>query len=104
MGVISKLLKGAALKRSARYLPVYKVIAVAEMALLAREHVGRLEPRERWRLTELVRHRRELGPAEQEELRGLTAKLAPKEFAGMAAHKLSPVPLPRRLTGVPKDR
>lgn len=102
--MISKLVKGAALKRAARYLPVYKVIAVAQMALLAREHVGRLEPEERRRLTELVRRRKELDEAEQDELRALTAKLAPKEFAGMAAHKLSPVPLPRRFTGVPKDR
>lgn len=102
MGVISKLVKGAALKRTARYLPIYKVIAVAQMALLAREHLGRLEPQERRRLTELARHRRELGEEEQDELRSLTAKLAPREFAGAALHKLSPVPLPRRLTGVPK--
>lgn len=100
--MLTKLAKGAAIKRAARYMPIYKVIAVAQMALLARDHVTRLEPQERRRLTELLRRRRELDETERDELRVLTAKLAPKEFAGMAVHRLSPVPLPRRLTGVPK--
>lgn len=102
--MIRKLAKGAALRRVARFMPIYRVIAIAEMALLAREHVTRLDGAERRRLAGLVRRRRELAPNEHDELRELTAKLAPREFAGSAAAKLSPVPLPRRLTGVPKHR
>ena len=102
--MISRLVKHAALNRVARVLPIYRVIAIAQIGLLAREHLGRLDPGEARRLAELVRRRRALGGAEQDELRTLTAKLAPRAFAGAAADRLSPVPLPRRLTGVPKDR
>ena len=100
--MIKKLVKRSATKRAARFLPIYRVIAIAEMGLLAREHIGRLDSVERRRLASLVRHRRELGAAEQDELRTLAAKLSPREFVGSAADKLSPVPLPRRLTGAPK--
>ncbi len=102
--MIKQLVKRSATKRAARFLPIYRVIAIAEMGLLAREHLVRLDAEERRRLASLVRHRRDLGPAEQEELRALTAKLSPREFVGSAADKLSPVPLPRRFTGVPKDK
>lgn len=102
--MIKQLVKGAAIRRAARFMPIYRVIAVAEMGLLAREHITRLDGGERRRLTELVRRRRELDTGERDELRELTAKLAPREFAGSAAAKLSPVPLPRRLTGVAKKR
>jgi hypothetical protein len=36
---------------------------------------------------------------ERRELRELVAKLDPRAFAGGAADRLSPVPLPKRLTG-----
>ena len=84
-----------------RRLPVFKLLAIGEIALLAHTHVGRLEPAERRRLLDLVRkgrgRRRNLSPAEQEELSRLVAKAEPRLFAGLAADKLSPVPLPRRL-------
>jgi hypothetical protein len=84
-----------------RRLPVFKVLAIAEIALLARRHVTKLTPQERRRLVELVRtgkgRSRNLQPAEQKELAALVAKVEPRLFAGMAADKLSPVPLPRRL-------
>ena len=102
--MLASLAKRTALGRAARFVPIYKVIAVAQLALLAREHVGRLEPGEGRRLTELVRRRRSLDEPERDELRALTAKLAPRAFAGAAADRLSPVPLPRRLTGVPRKR
>ena len=72
------------------------------MGLLARSHLKRLEPGEARRTAELVRRRRNLTEAEKEELRVLTAKLEPRAFAGAAADHLSPVPLPRRFTGVGK--
>ena len=84
-----------------RRLPVFKLLAIAEIALLARDHLGRLEPQERRRLVELVRkgrgRARKLSDAEREELAALVAKAEPRRFAGLAADKLSPVPLPKRL-------
>jgi hypothetical protein len=80
-----------------RRLPVMKLLAIGEVALLARSHVRRLEPHERRRLVALVRKGRSLSPAEREELGALVAKAEPRRFAGLVADKLSPVPLPRRL-------
>jgi hypothetical protein len=84
-----------------RRVPVLKLLAVAEIALLARTHITKLESAERRRLVELVRagrgRPRNLSEAEREELTGLVAKAEPRLFAGLAASKLSPIPLPRRL-------
>jgi hypothetical protein len=84
-----------------RRLPMFKLIAIAEIAVLARNHVGRLSGDERRRLIELVRRGKgrgsNLAAGEREELAALVAKVEPRLFAGMAADKLSPVPLPRRL-------
>jgi hypothetical protein len=83
-----------------RRLPILKLLAIAEIALLAREHVGKLEPHERRRLVHLVRlgrgRRRELTPQEREELSALVAKAEPRLFFGAAADRLSPVPIPKR--------
>ena len=88
-----------------RTLPIFRLLAIAEIALLARDHLGRLEPAERRRLVELVRtgrgRGRNLAPAEREELAALVARVEPRLFAGMAADKLSPVPLPKRLIDGP---
>jgi hypothetical protein len=85
-----------------------KLLAAAEIALLAREHVVRLDRRERQRLVELVRighgRRRNLSEAEREELSGLIAKMEARALAGEAAEKLSPLPLPRRLVYGPRRR
>jgi hypothetical protein len=82
-------------------LPMFKLLAFAEIALLARDHVSRLEPAERRRLLELVRQgkgrARNLSEPERDELAALLAKAEPRRFAGLAADRLSPVPLPRRL-------
>ena len=84
-----------------RRLPVLKLLAIGEIALLARSHLTRLDAVERRRLIELMRegrgNPRRLSDAEREELQGLVAKTEPRLFAGMAADLLSPVPLPRRL-------
>jgi hypothetical protein len=88
-------------------LPLLKLLALAEVAMLARDHVSRLDRRERRRLVELVRigrgRRRNLSPREREELSRLVAKTEPKLFLGNAADKLSPVPVPptvRRVLGL----
>ena len=82
-------------------LPIFKVLAIAEVALLAHDHVTRLDRDERRRLVELVRRGRgraaNLSEQEREELDILVAKAEPRLFAGLVADKLSPVPLPKRL-------
>jgi hypothetical protein len=82
-------------------LPVMKLIAIGEIALLARSHAMKLDPDERRRLVALVRkgrgRRSRLSAEEREELSKLVAKAEPRLFAGLVADKLSPVPLPRRL-------
>jgi hypothetical protein len=89
-------------------LPVMKLLALGEIALLVRRHVSLLEPAERRRLVELVRQgrgrRRNLSDAEREELALLVAKAEPRRFAGLVADKLSPVRLPRRLVNGPARR
>lgn len=83
-----------------RRLPVFRVLAIAEIAMLAQRHMSKLDAAERRRLVELVRigrgRSRNLSGPEREELAALVAKAEPRLFAGLAADKLSPVPLPRR--------
>jgi hypothetical protein len=84
-----------------KWIPVMKLIAVGEIALLARSHAIKLTPEERRRLIALVRkgrgRRTKLSDDEREELSRLVAKAEPRLFAGLVAQKFSPVPLPRRL-------
>jgi hypothetical protein len=91
-----------------RRLPVLKLLALAEIGLLARDHVSLLEPQERRRLFVLVRkghgRARNLTDQERTELAGLIAKVEPRRFAGLAADRLSPVPLPRRIVEGPRRR
>jgi hypothetical protein len=85
-----------------RRLPVFKLISIAEVGLLARDHLLRLTPAERHRLIELVRVARgrpsRLSATDREELAGLVAKLEPRLLAGEAVDRISPVPLPKRVT------
>jgi hypothetical protein len=80
-----------------RKLPVARLLAVAELALLAREHIVKLEPHERRRLRELVVHGHgrpsNLTERERSELALLVAKLDPKLFARTALKKLNPIKL-----------
>jgi hypothetical protein len=89
-----------------RRLPVLKLISIAEVGLLARDHLMRLTPAERRRLLELVRYARgrpsTLRSAERDELAELVAKLEPRLLAGQAADRISPVPLPKRVVRGPK--
>jgi hypothetical protein len=80
---------------------VLKLLAVGEIALLARSHIRRLDPDERRRMIELLRKGRgrssNLSGSERDELQRLIAKTEPRLLVGLAADKLSPVPLPRRV-------
>jgi hypothetical protein len=80
-------------------LPVLKLVAVAELALVARQHLQHLDSAERRRLAQLVRRGRGLSAMERGEVRRLVAKLDTRAFAGSVVDRLSPVPVPRRLTG-----
>ena len=78
-------------------LPFFKILAVAQLALLARRHLRGLTRDDKRRLTELARRGTKLTPAERTELRGLVAKMEPRAFALDAADRVSPFPLPRWL-------
>ncbi len=82
-------------------LPVAKLLVVAELTLVAHDHLVRLSPRERRRLIALVRighgRRSRLTEAERLELEELLTKLQARGFFGDAVGRLSPLPLPRRI-------
>ena|SRR5436853_335712 len=98
--LITRTLSGA---RSLRRLPVARVLALAELAVLFREHLNKLEPHERRRLAELVRRGRgrpsSLSAKERRELSALVAKAEPRVFFNSAAQKVTGVPVPRRGRG-----
>jgi hypothetical protein len=79
-------------------LPIMRLLALGEIMVLAKEHLEKLEPNERRRLVVLLRDARgrprNLSRREREELEALIDKAEPRLFAGSAAEKLSPVPLP----------
>lgn len=85
--------------RLIKRMPLFRLIAVAKTALLARRHFQRLEPADRRRLAELITRGRGMRPAERDELRRILGKLGPREFAYATANAFSPVRLPRRLAG-----
>jgi hypothetical protein len=91
-----------------RRVPMLKLLALADVGLLAHDHLRRLDPGERRRLIELMRIARgrptNLDASEREELRELVTKLEPRVLAGQAADRLSPVSLPRRVVHGPRRR
>ncbi len=91
-----------------RRLPVFKLLAAAEIAILAHQHATRLEPAERGRLFALVRkgrgRRTNLTAEERDDLQRLVSKMEPRLFAGLAADRLSPLPLPRRVVHGKRSR
>jgi hypothetical protein len=78
-------------------LPFFKVLAIAQIALMVRRHLRNLDPIEHRRLRELVFKAHRMEAHERRELRDLVAKLEPMAFAVGAADKFSPVSL-RRFT------
>jgi hypothetical protein len=100
--------RGTARVPGLRRLPVLKLLAIGEIALLARSHIVKLSAAERRRLIELLRkgHGRPstLSVEERDELSDLVAKAEPRLFAGLAVDRLSPVPLPRRVVHGRKPR
>ena len=99
--MLRSLIKHTPIKRLTRGVPVMGLLLAAEVAVLAKRHLTKLDGAERRRLLELVvraRGRRgTLSEAERDELSSLVATLEPRAFAGSAAEKLSPLPVPERL-------
>ncbi len=75
-----------------------RLLAAAELALLAREHSLKLAPDERRRFLQLVARGRgrpsRLTARERDELAMLVLKADPRQFARLAAQRLSPIPVP----------
>ncbi len=95
------LLNRGPVKRLLRGVPVVALLSAAEVAMIAKDHLRKLDSSERRRLVALVAHARgrpgSLSGSEREELRALVAKLEPRLFVGSAADRLSPMPVPKRL-------
>src|SRR6478672_13887950 len=89
------------LSKTARALPLARLVAAGQIVLMARRHWQLLDPAERRRLMTLVRRGRgrprNLTPMERTELARLIAKADPRLFAGLVAERFSPVPLPGRM-------
>jgi hypothetical protein len=81
-------------------LPLARILILAEVAMLAKDHYERLTPTERRRLVVLVKqtHGRpsSLSDRQRRELEKLVAKVEPKAFASHAVEKFSPLPTKRR--------
>ncbi|MGN6189553.1 MAG: hypothetical protein ACTHOE_11680 [Conexibacter sp.] len=76
---------------TAKKLPLFRLIALAQVGLLARQHFGALSPAERRRLLELGRRPHRLSTAERRELQRIAAKLEPRAFAENAFRTVSPI-------------
>ena len=79
----------------------FRVLAVAQVALLVRRHLRLLEPDERSRLAKLVaqskgRPRKNLSANEREELLRLVNKLEPRAFGQAAYSRIRGNPLRRK--------
>ncbi|UJA20083.1 hypothetical protein HJD18_07560 [Thermoleophilia bacterium SCSIO 60948] len=73
----------------------FRVLAVGQLALLARRHLQKLEPADRTRLAALVKKSKgrpsNLTAADRSELLALVRKLEPGEFGRSAAGHVSPL-------------
>ena len=80
-------------------LPFFKFLAIAQVARLAGRHYKHLDATERRRLNALVRKGMGTTPEERKELRALVDKIDLRGLAGGTVSRISPIPLPKRLTG-----
>jgi hypothetical protein len=71
-------------------LPMFRLLALAQVGLLAQRHLAALSGRERRRLMELGRRPHRLSAKERAELKRLAAKLEPRAFAEGAVRTVSP--------------
>ena len=101
------LLKRSPFKRLAGGVPLLGLMLAAEVALVARDHLVKLDGAQRRRLLALAWQSRgrpsSLGEADRLELGVLIATIEPRLFMGSAVKRLSPVPVPKRLLYGPRD-
>lgn len=71
-------------------LPLFRLLALAQIGLLARRHFAALSATERRRLMELGRRPHRLSSKERAELKRIAAKLEPRAFAEGAVRTVSP--------------
>ena len=71
-------------------IPFLKLMALAQIGILAHQHYKRLNGTERKRLLEIMRHPRDMSANDRSELKGLVAKMEPGAFAGSAARHATP--------------
>jgi hypothetical protein len=81
-----------------RNIPVARLLVVANIVMLLREHFQKLAPDERRRFVQLVARGRgrpsNLTAVERAELAMLVLKAEPRAFAGTALRRLSPIRIP----------
>ena len=99
-------LKRLPLKRVAPGVPVVWVLLAGEVALMAADHLSRLNAAQRRRLLALTIKSRgrpsTLSEADRLELHILFTKFEPRLFVGSTVKRLSPVPVPKRLLYGPR--
>src|SRR3954463_15623519 len=105
--MLGRMISRHATGRFAKRVPALKFLVLADLMLLARRHIGRLDAAERRRFGELVTlaaRQRRLSDTERRELLELARKMDGRAFAGGVADAFSPLPLPRRLREGKKKR
>jgi hypothetical protein len=89
------------LQRTGKWVPLARLLLVAELAVQAGRHITKLEPAERARLVTLLRRAKgrpsALAESERAELAELVARMEPQVFLAKAVNGLSPIPVPRRV-------
>jgi hypothetical protein len=74
-----------------KHIPLFKLLAILQILLLARRHLQGLTREDRRRMTQLVRRGHRLSGPERRELRELAAKLEAGAFVRGAAVRASPL-------------
>ena len=104
--MLGLVLRSRWLERLSHGIPVARLLLVGEVALLAAQHLARLDRIQRRRLLALMvaTHGRpaRLRAGERAELMLLLARLEPRLFLGLAVRRLSPMPLPKRVLYGPR--
>ena len=105
--VLRFMLNRPSVRRLAHGVPVVGLLLVAEVALVAKDHLVKLNGAQRRRLIALLLQSRgrpgSLAEADRLELGVLFATMEPRLFMGSAVKRLSPVPVPSRLLYGPRD-
>ncbi len=104
--MLRSLLRSRWVARVSHGVPVGRLLQVADLAIVAGRHLGRLDAVQRRRLLVLLARSRgrpsTLNGPERRELLYLFARLEPRLFLGSAVRRLSPLPVPKRLLYGPR--